>query len=300
VAVGAPLASHDAASVARSGNADAVGEVPDPEYDPTTLNRTGNIWHRGEDYDILGESEPLRDVGVDWLIEKIVELGVQRPLLVDFGCWSGRHLRLLERVGRECSEYKDQARETVVGIDQPFAKERVAEARRAHPGFQVFDTGIANTGLGASSVDAAICWRVLHNLTAPGELTAAIAEFRRVLRDRAPLIVAVRAAFSWMDSEDRTRSAPVPVLARTYSTTGDRDDMYFSERACHDFFSFYGFDVEHVDRFEERELVNGHPIENDYWMIRMTFAKTRAIGQIAAGEFIYHPGEELRPKKPDA
>jgi SAM-dependent methyltransferase len=255
------------------------------------MDVTGNIWHRGEDYDILGESDALRDEGVPWLCEQLKRLKVERPVVVDFGCWSGRHLRLLESVAAYCSKFPEQARESVIGIDEPFAKERVAEARRTNPGFQVFDTGIANTGLGASSVDAAICWRVLHNLTGPGELIAAVAELRRVLRHAAPLVVAVRAAFVWMEPPDPAHAAPIPVLHRTYSTSGDRDDLYFTDRACRDFFWFYGFEVDRVERFTERELVQGHPLENAYWMVMMLFNKERRIGEVAPGRFIYHPGD---------
>jgi SAM-dependent methyltransferase len=252
---------------------------------------TGNIWHGGDDYDILGESRQLREGGEGWLRETLGRLGERRPVAVDFGCWSGRHLRLLERVAAACAEFPDQARESVIGIDEPFAEARVAEARRANPGFQIFDSGIANTGLGASSVDAGICWRVLHNLVEPGELTAAVGEIRRVMRHGAPLVAAVRAAVPWMTAADSGREAPIPILQRTYSATGERTDLYFSERACRDFFWFYGFEVADVELFREPELLHGHQLTNDYWMIKMTCDKERGVGEVERGRFISHPGD---------
>jgi SAM-dependent methyltransferase len=253
---------------------------------------SGNIWHGGDDYDILGESKQLRDVGEPWLYERLKGLGQRRPVVVDFGCWSGRHLRLLERVAASCAEYPDQARESVIGIDEPFAEARVAEARTANPGFQVFNTGIANTGLGASSVDAGICWRVLHNLVEPGELTSAIFEIRRVMRHGAPLVVAVRASFPWMEAAEEEHAPPIPVLHRTYAATGERTDLYFGARACRDFFWFYGFDIDcPVAAFQEPELVHGHRLSNTYWMISMTCNKKRGIGEVAPGRWIFHPGD---------
>lgn len=43
------------------------------------MDVTGNIWHRGEDYDILGESGELRREGVPWLIDRLKDLEVDRP-----------------------------------------------------------------------------------------------------------------------------------------------------------------------------------------------------------------------------
>lgn len=278
----------------------------------TMAQESASIWHGEGDYDILGESPRLRKHGKPWLCQRLAALPeIDRPVVVDFGCWSGRHLRMLEQVASSCATEKSHARETVIGIDEPFADARVAEARKANPGVQVYDTGIKNTGLGASSVDAGICWRVLHNLVKPNELVAAITEIHRVLREGAPLVVAVRAALPGMVTrsawpadtrlavnkntppEPQTDAAepPVPVLQRTYSQVGERSDLYFTHRACHEFFSSYGFDVWGVERFAEEELVDIARLSNEYWMVFMTCNKDRSVGQVRAGQWLSHPGD---------
>lgn len=234
-----------------------------------------SFWRSGRDYDAGGESKTLSGLGEPFLIDSLKADGLnsKRPTVVDFGCWSGRHLQLLERVAESGGLPPGKAKDRVIGIDEPFAKERLNEARRAYRGFAIFDRGIATTGLPASSVDAAISWRVLHNLTQQGEWTNVLTEIRRVLKHNAPLVVAVRAAQEWM-----AMGAPVPIIYRTYSSKVDRDDLYFSEEACYSIFRFYGFDVPYkAERFTEEEIIDGTLVNNEYWLLCLVCNKRREL-----------------------
>ena len=224
-----------------------------------------SFWRSGKDYDIEAESRQLQQWGEPFLIHTLQvsdTLEHRRPLVADFGCWSGRHLRLLERVA-ESGHLEANAHLRVIGIDEQFAAERLREAHRAYQGFQISDSGIAHTGLPASSVDASISWRVLHNLVLPGEWSKTLIELRRVMKHGAPLVVSVRAALNWMD-----QNAPTPHLYRTFSYGMDRDDLYFSERACYEMFRMYGFETPYrAERFVEEEIVEGVRVQNVYWML---------------------------------
>lgn len=226
-----------------------------------------SFWRSGNDYDIESESSHLKKYGEPFIVKslKSEHLNSRRPLLVDFGCWSGRHLQLLERVAEKADPSRADVKDRVIGIDEPFAKERLDEARRAHRGFTILDKGIAKTGLPSSSVDAAISWRVLHNLTVPGEWTNALMEIRRVLKHGAPFVVAIRSTRPWMQQD-----APVPLLYRSYSAGVDRDDLYFSKKACGEMFKMYGFKIPFEPLlFTEGEVVNGERRLNDYWLLRL-------------------------------
>lgn len=230
-----------------------------------------SFWRSGIDYDIGSASAQLSEYMSPFFSDKLSSdaLDGYKPLLVDFGCWSGRHLRLLERVAAQKSQF--DTRDRVIGIDEIFAKPRLEEARRAYKEFEIWDKGIANTGLPASSVDGAISWRVLHNLIQPGEITATVSEIKRVLKHDAPFIISVRATKDWMQQD-----APIPLQHRSYTLGTERDDFYFSENACYAMFNYYGFDIPFkAKRFTEEEVVDGVRISNDYWMLCLVNNKRR-------------------------
>jgi SAM-dependent methyltransferase len=242
------------------------------------------FWRSGTDYDIESESLQLRRFGEPFLIEFLnsEELNYKKPITVDFGCWSGRHLQLLER-DAETDGKSEYAKNRVIGIDEPFAKERIRQARRAYRDYAIFDEGIRSTGLPSSTVDAAISWRVLHNLIKPGEWTAALLEMKRVLKHGAPFVVAVRATQEWM-----TQNSPIPLIYRTFSYGVDRDDLYFSESACYATFRFYGFDIPFkAERFSEEEIIDGTRVKNDYWMVALLCNKRIPYIEYGVGEVPY-------------
>ena len=221
-----------------------------------------NIWHSGKDYDIGGESIILKEKGVPFIKSILKDdpgLNNSDPSIVDFGCWSGRHVKLLKRIARDKGE--------VIGIDAPFAKDRLTEAKNTYKGIEFKDTGILDTQLSPSSIDAAICWRVLHNLTILGEFTAAILEFKRVLKNGAPLVIAVRAILDWMSN------APTPLIYRTYYNGGEREDLYFSEDAISTVFPQYGFIINNYEFIHEDELIDKKRLTNNYWMINLICTK---------------------------
>lgn len=237
-----------------------------------------SFWRSGKDYDIESESLQLRRLGEPFLLDflRSENLNYHKPIAVDFGCWSGRHLQLLERVAEYGAGKSDFAKQRVIGIDEPFARERLKQARRAYRGFEIFDSGISSTGLPSSSVDAAVSWRVLHNLTQAGEWTQVLSEINRVLKHDAPIVVSVRATQPWMQ-----QGAPLPLLYRTYSYGVDRDDLYFSEAACYAMFRFYGFKIPFkAERFTEEEIIDGVRVKNDYWMLALVCDKRPGIESI--------------------
>ena len=227
----------------------------------TTYSRN-NLWHSGKDYDIGGESQILREKGVPFITNILADdpgINKNDPTIVDLGCWAGRHIKLLKRIAGNDG--------VVFGLDAPFAKERLNEARNTYKGIEFKDTGLMETRLSASCVDAAICWRVLHNLTILGEFTAALLEFNRILKNGAPIVIAVRATENWM------LNAPTPLIYRNYHNGGEREDLYFSEEAISLVFPQYGFQVHDHELVQEGELVDHERITNNYWMLYLTCTK---------------------------
>jgi SAM-dependent methyltransferase len=232
------------------------------------MSGSNSFWESPKSYDAGGESAILREHGEPYLTEVLQAtkgLDLTRLRLVDFGCWSGRHLPLLERVAHTAGG--DAAHSRVIGIDRPEARERLAEARATYtdPHFEIRDTGITATGLAPSCVDAAICWRVLHNLTQLREISRALCHLRRVLRGQAPLVAAVRASQPWMESPHE--EAPFPVVHRSYWIGGEREDLYFTQRAARSLFELYGFIVDSIEPFTEPEWFDEQKIENPYWLL---------------------------------
>ena len=124
-----------------------------------TSDRT-NYWNRIDNYDIGGEAEPyVSGPGAKFFRQHLRG----RPVLVDFGCWGGRHLALLRELAGSGGR--------VVGTDGPWAWERLTEARdlvNDTPGLnaEIQQQRLENLDrFETESVDGALCWRVLHNRT---------------------------------------------------------------------------------------------------------------------------------------
>lgn len=221
-----------------------------------------NIWHTGHDYDSGFASAMLRKNGIPFMREVLHETPElknpeQGAFLADFGCWAGRHIGLL----KELSGEKGQ----VFGIDEEFAKERLEAASNTYrERVQFIDQGIAQTKLSPYSIDGAICWRVLHNMTRRGELSQALTTITKLLKPGAPFVVAVRKAFDWISQE-----CDQPQLLRTFQQDGEREDLYFTERSIVRLFGIYDFGVEEIISFSEDELVDSVTVINDYFMVKM-------------------------------
>lgn len=226
-----------------------------------------NIFQSSQDYDIGGESRKLRAVGVPFMQDVLTPADGDTPLcLADFGCWSGRHLPLLRELAGESGK--------VIGIDGPWAKTRLAKAEETYDIHRatLIQSRLEQVELPENSVHGGICWRVLHNLTTRGELTAVLQRLHKLLVNDAPFVIAVRAAHSWMPE------ATVPVSFRSYLHHTERDDLYFSASSIQNTFTQQGFLVHWVETFHEGELVNDQRVYNEYHVVGLTCTKSKTGG----------------------
>jgi len=74
-----------------------------------------------------------------------------------------------------------------IGVDITMEMLRVARPRLPAPRLVCAD--LLQLPLASGSIDAAICWFSLHNLPR-GQLLSALVEIARVLRSRAPVVIA--------------------------------------------------------------------------------------------------------------
>ena len=229
-----------------------------------TKDRT-NYWSRSENYDIGGEAEEhVKGPGIAFLRQHLRP----RPLLVDFGCWGGRHLWLLRELAGSGGR--------VVGTDGPWAWERLAETRdlvNATPGLnaEIQQQRLENLdAFETESVDGALCWRVLHNLTEPGALEMALRELNRVLARGSPLLVAVRAVQPDMQKKEE-ETFPLPQLMRTRpgSDAGEREDFYFTREAVKTVFTQWGFQVCHIEDTPGSEMWQGTRLDHLYLAVHL-------------------------------
>lgn len=221
----------------------------------------GGFWHRHGSYDIGRQPDSyLVSHGRAFLLRHVP----RSPRLADFGCWGGRHLDILSQIAGSEGE--------TIGIDGPWAWERLGEAvavaRKLGSNVKVIQQDLDDLhDLATESVHGGICWRVLHNLTRPGELDAALWEINRVLVPGSPLVVAVRAAISEIHDMDfdfpqLTRTTPSPIAPV-------RCDLYFTRRSAEVSFKRSGFKIVEVLEVLEGESIDGQEIENRYLAIHM-------------------------------
>lgn len=173
--------------------------------------------------------------------------------LADFGVFYGRNLPPLCELATGG---------TVFGVDTEEAAPAVARARASFPTVQFRQSALADKiPFEDGELNGGLCWRVLHNLHRPGELTAALGELHRVLSPGAPLLVSVRAIEGLSD-------APKPLEASD-GAGGTRIDLYFTEIACRRIFGDAGFTVLHVEKVVEIGTSDGNPYSNDYWALHL-------------------------------
>ncbi|MCA9700584.1 MAG: class I SAM-dependent methyltransferase [Myxococcales bacterium] len=222
-----------------------------------------SIFHSAGDYSLGDELDPYVTHEGFPFIGKHVETGCT---LADFGCWGGRHLEGLREIAGPDGK--------ILAIDGGWAFERLATLY-AKPLVSADDSIVEVRIMGVSdldefddgTIDGAICWRVLHNLTEPGELERTLRGFNRVMVRGAPLLVATRAA----DGELHDNDLSVPQYCRSRPIEGgpERGDLYFTEAAVRTVFSAAGFRVEGVDACEGHETVRGQRLSNRYWAARL-------------------------------
>ncbi len=169
--------------------------------------------------------------------------------IADFGTWEGRHLETLLSLGVE-----------VVGTDVPEANEVLEGARRRFPSVRFCSARLNDLPLRSGELGGALCWRVLHNLTARRELVSALAEINRVLTEGAPLVLAVR--YERQTGEWSRRRAFV--RTRPNGDGGSREDVYFTRGSLQLLASLFGFRVDALDEEAEGEVVNGKAVTNRY------------------------------------
>jgi len=205
-------------------------------------------WHTGEDYEIDPKpSGYVVERGFAFLGSSI-QFSSAPSTVADFGCWRGRHLPGLADIVGPWG--------VAIGVDRPDAIDEETKRGNTH----IVRRHLTNLGFWDASIDAALMWRVAHNLTRPGELTAVFAEIHRVLKSEAPLLIAVRSAET---------NVAAPVLARSYNGAHEREDLYFSAEAIDTLMPAFGFDVEDKTEITEGETVDGHHLTNNYWAVQL-------------------------------
>lgn len=97
-------------------------------------------WYSGNHYDIGSASTALIEKGLPFLEQHLTESST----LVDLGCWTGRHIPLLQTIARG---------RQVIGIDIDCATNLMTKLSHQYP-YAVFQpSGLIDTQLVSHSVD---------------------------------------------------------------------------------------------------------------------------------------------------
>ncbi len=170
--------------------------------------------------------------------------------VADLGVWEGRNLPPLLSLAAP-----------VIGYDTPDAKPAVSAARVRFPAVEFREGSFWALPFQDQELGGALCWRVLHNLTAKWELVVALREINRALQPDAPLLVAVR-------SEERADARDAPRIYERRSDNGaglERVDLYFTPSALRLLAWTLGFQTRGIrECVEGYERINGQEIKHPY------------------------------------
>lgn len=175
--------------------------------------------------------------------------------MADFGCWTGRNMPILTALALPCDE--------VYGVDGVWARDAVAGLSAAYPRVRLTEANLHDLPFPDGHLAAALCWRVLHNITDFVLLMRTLREFARVLAHGAPLLIAVR-----RHEPGSTASLPV-LMRRSNGDGGMREDLYFSAPSLVQVFPQAGFRIAHVAAIEEGEVVEDKAVLNGYWAVHL-------------------------------
>ncbi len=171
-------------------------------------------------------------------------------MVVDFGVWSGRNLPSLIGIGSH-----------VAATETPDSYRLLAETAERFPEVEFFGMPLTELSFGKKTVGAALCWRVLHNLTHSTECIQALRELHRVLALNAPLLVAVRldlyAKKGESDENCYIRRLP-------NGTNGWRDAVYFNTTNFRKIAHAFGFGIDVLTQTTEDEWINSELVTNTY------------------------------------
>lgn len=132
---------------------------------------------------------------------------------LDLGTWEARNVPALA----------PESGGTVVGVDVPEAAVAVAVAQTRFPSVTFHLAPACSLPIPSQSVRAALDWRRLHNLTEPGELSAALLENNRVLVVGGRLLVAVRGRLDVPNRNNRPQ-----LVESDNGAGGRRRDLHFT------------------------------------------------------------------------
>lgn len=203
-------------------------------------------WWGGGKYRLGGRPSPhISGPGIQFLTRHR-----QTGLVADLGVWEGRNLSTLLSLGSP-----------IAATDTPEARTVTEVTVREYQTVRFHEARLSSLPFRDGELGAALCWRVLHNLTSEGELASAFAEINRVIVLGAPLLIAVRSEHQrdfWARQRAFVRRLP-------NGNGGTREDVYFTRGGLTFMSELLGFRVEHVvEDVEGGEEVDGKPVKNHY------------------------------------
>lgn len=193
----------------------------------------------------IGGSYPHQEKIIAFLRDNFIKGTNCDPVIVDFGTFTGRNISALQGIGHDT---------TVIGTDIRGAESELKIARAENPRATFVETNLDAIAFQDQSIDGALCWRVLHNLSTLEKIQAALAEMHRVLKDNSPCIISVRSVTnisSYVLSGDPVRTTT------SLPHSGERTDWYFTESSLATIMEQTGFTVASIEEIEEGERISG-------------------------------------------
>ena len=148
----------------------------------------------------IGDHSPHQAEIIEFLRNNLREPQSGDPVIADFGTFTGRNIPALQDIARKA---------TVIGTDIGAAENELKIARQKNPQAEFLQMDLEHIAFQDQSIDGALCWRVLHNLSSLEKIEAALAEIHRTLKENAPCIISVRSTTNI--GRDLTSGNPVCV-----------------------------------------------------------------------------------------
>ncbi len=229
-----------------------------------------NPWWGGGEYRLGGNPSPhVTGLGRAFLA-KHHQAG---KLVADLGVWEGRNLPELISLGQR-----------VAATDTPEARDVLKKTGDRFRNVSFHEAHLDSLPFENEEVGAALCWRVLHNLTSSTQIIAALKEINRILVIGSPLLVAVRSEHQ----RDFWASRAVFLRRCSNGNGGIREDLYFTKGAVRFIAELLGFRVEGLfEDVEGGEEIDGRVVHNHYLVGHLIkVAKPRPAHQDAAERLI--------------
>lgn len=201
----------------------------------------------------IGEFSPHQDEIIAFMRDALFARGGGGgdPVIADFGTFTGRNVPGLKEILKGAT--------TVIGTDIKAAEEELKSAQLK--GAIIMETEFDSIAFKNQSIDGALCWRVLHNLSTLDKIQVALAEMHRVLKDNSPCVISVRSATNI--GGDVLSGAPVRATT-PLPNDGERTDWYFTKPSLTELMEQAGFKVVKMEEIQEGERISGKEEAHTY------------------------------------